>query len=238
MAARLQSIFQSLNLKYLTTNDWSGVDKQTRKSKEGRIAGRIVGVEPRRCPEGHMLEGEYGLFATKHFDPCDVIGEYVGVIQRAETPYCADLHGRCEDDSLGVNSEKEGNELRFINDFHGIADCNNVSMRRCFIDSLPRVLIVCERAIEEGEEILTSYGEGYCKAWLGKSLAVSSVLGKSKPESLMADVAQSSSAALPVPINGAGAAAVGKTHVAPDTVYSHCDVGGDVAVVVEAAVIQ
>lgn len=200
MAARLQAIFKSLDLKYLSSNDWSQVDKQTRKSKEGRIVGRIDGVEARICPEGHLLAGSYGLFATKKYDPFDVIGEYCGVITRKNTAYCADLHGIYTDDCWGVDSEKSGNELRFMNDHRNIADSPNVNMRRCFIDTQPRVLVVCLRTIEIGDEILTHYGDGFYDLYItNKGVDVKPGMEKTATETAPTVAESSSSSSLSSP---------------------------------------
>lgn len=216
MSSKIQSIFQSLNIKYLTTNDWSGVDKQTRRSKQGRIVGRIDGVEPRLCPEGHILAGQYGLFATKKFDVFDVIGEYTGVVSRENSDYCADLHGLRTDDCLGVDSKNEGNELRFMNDNRGIADSYNVDFKRCFIDTYPRILVVCTKPIEEGEEILTHYSDGFYDHYILKKDEDTKAANSSKT---VVAVPTSTPDVSPVPIPGAGAVLVSK--VTLDSVYSH-----------------
>lgn len=194
MAAKLQSIFESLGLKYLSSNDWSQTDKQTRKTKGGRYPGYVEGVEARRCPPGHLLAGEYGLFATKRFEPTDVLGEYVGIITEKSSAYCAELHYNFS--KLGVDSEREGNELRFMNDYHGIAEINNVNMQRCYIGELPRVLIVCEKVIEVGDEILTSYGQAYIDSWILKKCPASK-----KQQALSAGTGSSSGKAESIPIN-------------------------------------
>jgi len=230
MAGKVTSIFQSLNLTYRSSNNWLTVDKNERKNIN---IGHIEGVEPRRCPPGHILEGEYGLFATKKFEPGDVIGEYVGVVHRGSSPYVADLHCYSTEvhSDLGVDSLQEGNELRFMNDYHGIAAINNVNMHRCFIDTFPRVLIVCEKAIGVGDEILTSYGEGYINYWILKKGRADYV-----PAGIVAKHSKTLHTAenyatpgqrgelLPIHVAGAGAAVwVNKAKAVPDTVYSHCE---------------
>lgn len=65
-------------LKYLYSNKWDkSVDDET---KQGTRRFEITGVEVRDLPEGHVLHGEQGLFATKKFERFDVIAEYTGQI--------------------------------------------------------------------------------------------------------------------------------------------------------------
>ena len=58
--------------KYLIANNWGKISKAD-KDKVRRT--HIHGVEVRDLPVGHLLHGEQGLFATKRFDVCDIIGE-------------------------------------------------------------------------------------------------------------------------------------------------------------------
>lgn len=58
--------------------------------------------------------------------------------------------------------------MRFINDFHGIAEQQNVTFRRVFVDTTPRIMVVCKRDINIGEELLTSYGDAYVNRFLRK----------------------------------------------------------------------
>ncbi len=158
----IKSVFDKLDLEYISTNNWDNIPKAIRKSSEIRVQGRIHGVEPRKLEHPHPLAGEYGLFAsTKRFEMCDVVGEYCGVVTtNNEGHYCASLD--FGQSLYCVDAEFKGNEMRFINDFHGIKDSPNVTMRICHVDSIPRILIVCLRTIEIGEELLLSYGDLYC----------------------------------------------------------------------------
>jgi len=58
--------------KYLIANNWGKISKAD-KDKVRRT--HVHGVEVRDLPVGHLLHGEQGLFATKRFDVCDIIGE-------------------------------------------------------------------------------------------------------------------------------------------------------------------
>jgi hypothetical protein len=40
-------------------------------------------------------------------------------------------------------------------------------MKRCHVEELPRIMLVCKRNIEVGEEFLLDYGSGYVKEFLG-----------------------------------------------------------------------
>lgn len=162
----VQDLFQSLKIKYLSSNDWSQVDRSVRRTREGKLAGRIDGVEVKLLPSGHPLAGSYGLFATKRFECCDIVGEYVGVITRDEGPYVLDLHGQGTSDCLGINGEFSGNEMRFMNDFRGLGPEQNVVWKRAYIDTLPRVLVISTKTIEVGEEILTCYGDEFFNVFI------------------------------------------------------------------------
>ena len=108
----------------------------------------------------NILHNQFGLFATKYFDEYDVIGQYTG---KLVTP---NKTGRyvAYSENCGIDANNIGNELRFINDYRNIAPTMNVVFKTTYIDKKPRVLFVVTRNIQEGEQLLTDYGEGYWKA--------------------------------------------------------------------------
>ena len=100
---------------------------------------------------------------------CDVIGEYTGRIVGEEVlkgHYLATLEDLPQEQSLGIDAEKVGNEMRFINSYLNIAFSPNVTMRTTYINTYPHLMIVCTRDIDIGEEILLDYGEAYNKEFL------------------------------------------------------------------------
>jgi hypothetical protein len=62
---------------------------------------------------------------------------------------------------LGVDGEKCGSEMRFINDYRNISDECNVIMRTVYIGTYPKLVIVCTKDIEVGDEFLLDYGSWY-----------------------------------------------------------------------------
>ena len=171
-------------LTYLTSNDWSLVSDAQRK----RVArtNSLAGVEVRVLPPDHMLKGQMGVFATKHFSCFDIVGEYTGTV--VPPGHKCWVHGPRyravleEVVGLDVDAAKSGNELRFVNSFVGLGDTYNVAMSEGWIDGLPRVLFVCTREIAVGEELLTDYGVGYCleTAPNGKPYATAAAKAKAK----------------------------------------------------------
>ena len=167
-STEVKSIFQSIEIEYISKNDWSGVKKSERNSNEVRARGFVPGTESRLLEGDHPLAGEYGLFAAKKFEMFDVIGEYLGDINQCEGHYCAAVsYSQCKSQEYSVDGGKKGNELRFINDYHNIASGPNVIMKDVHLDTYPCIVIVCVRDIEIGEEILVSYGPNYCSKYLG-----------------------------------------------------------------------
>lgn len=158
-------------VKYRTTNDWSGVSAE---QKDGCKRHRAKGVEGRLLPLGHPLCGEYGLFATQRFDRFDVIGEYVGKVVNPDTTghYVAALEDGLHDSSLGLDAERTGNEMRFINSYIGVAERPNAIMKTVYINSLPHIVVICTETIQPGEEILFDYGEDYNNAYLRQKATV------------------------------------------------------------------
>ena len=69
-------------------------------------------------------------------------------------------------DSLGLDAQDCGNELRFINSYLNVDFGPNVTMRTVYINTYPHICIVCTKDIEIGDEFLLDYGEAYNKAFL------------------------------------------------------------------------
>jgi hypothetical protein len=80
--------------------------------------------------------------------------------------YCACLEDKPFDETLSVDAQTCGNEMRFINAFQGIGEKANVKMRTAYINTVPHILILCTEDIEIGEELLLDYGEEYTKTYM------------------------------------------------------------------------
>lgn len=44
--------------------------------------------------------------------------------------------------------------------------CPNVSMRTAYVDMLPKLMLVCTRDVEIGDEFLLNYGDNYSNAYI------------------------------------------------------------------------
>ena len=169
-------------VKFTTSNIWP--DSFTLKEIGTYCRDNTPGVIVCDLPPGHPLhgKGEMGLFASKEFEPFDVIGSYTGSYVNADTRgfpnsslvtsghYLAQLEmPRGQNGKrvqLGINAESCGNEMRFINSYLNIADVPNAIMKTTFIDREPHVVVVCTRHIDILEEILLDYGEAYHQTYL------------------------------------------------------------------------
>jgi len=158
-------VWKEIDVKCTQSNLWNSIPKE---KKEACRRHKPKGVEVRKLPKGHFLHGQYGLFATERFSRCDVIGEYCGKIVGDDVNghYVAALEDKGHDDSLGINAEYIGNEMRFINSYLNIGFKPNVTMRTAYVDTLPHIVIVCYEDIEIDDEILLNYGDAYNKAYL------------------------------------------------------------------------
>jgi hypothetical protein len=151
-------IWQSGKVKYLTRNQWTPSIPQAKR--EACKRERPWGVEVRDLPKEHFLHGEQGLFAIAKFSKCDVVGEYTGKIVDSNVfgHYVAALEDKGTDESLGIDAQTCGNEMRFINSFLNIAFEPNVTLRTVYMGGMPHLLVICLRDIEIGEEFLLDYG--------------------------------------------------------------------------------
>lgn len=157
--------FVELGVRYVHSNQWHGVSKEE-KEKCRRFC--VKGVEARKLGPDHVLCGQYGLFAVEKFSKFDIIGEYTGKIvgSNVNGHYVAALEDKGHDDSLGIDAQNMGNEVRFINSYLNVAFKANVTMRTAYVDTYPHILIVCTEDIYPGDELLLDYGEAYNKAYL------------------------------------------------------------------------
>lgn len=161
-------VWSSGHLKYIHHNIWS--PKISQSVKEGTRRYRIHGVEVRDVPPGHFLfgTGQQGLFAVTKFSKYDVLGEYAGKIVGNDVSghYVAALEDKAHADSLGIDAETHGNEMRFINSYLNINFGPNVTMRTVYINTYPHIVLVCTQDIDVGDELLLDYGDAYNRAYL------------------------------------------------------------------------
>jgi hypothetical protein len=158
-------VWRSGKVTYTPINVWSDIAPSR---IEACKRCKPKGVEGHLLTAPHPLKGEYGLFATQKFSRFDVVGEYVGRVVNSEVTghYVAALEDTTHDESVGLNAEFEGNEMRFINSYMGVAERSNAVMKTAYIDFLPHIIIICTEDILPGQEILLDYGEEYNNAYL------------------------------------------------------------------------
>lgn len=89
------------------------------------------------------------------------MGEYTGrvVDDSINGHYVAALEDKTLNESLGINAEHCGNEMRYINSYLNIDFEANVSMRTVYMNTYPHIVIVCTKDIEVGDELLLDYGK-------------------------------------------------------------------------------
>lgn len=156
--------------KHITSNTWPR-SSFGRKLKKRAARPWIRNVEIRELQSPHPLAGQLGLFAAATFRQFDVLGEYCGEVFDADDggEYATYLENRDEKYALGVDAQHEGTEARFINHYAGITEENkpNVVMKVTYVEELPRVMIVCMRDIQVGEEFLLQYSDEYVQEYIG-----------------------------------------------------------------------
>lgn len=152
--------------KYINTNTWPR-SSRGRKLKKSANRSFIHGVEIRRLEDPHPLSGQLGLFAAQRFEKFDILGEYCGEVYDGVggSEYATFLEDRRKKYALGVDATLFGNESRFINHFEGIAKDPNVIMKIAYVEGIPRVMIVCKKDIEIGEELLFKYSDEFAREY-------------------------------------------------------------------------
>ena len=154
----------------ISANVWprTGPGKEMRKRAS---RSSMHGVEMRLLEPPHLLAGQFGLFAARPFSQFDIVGEYCGEVVPATNNKQQhwEYQARLEDKDvfpLGVDAEHRGNECRAINHFENIGEEPNVIMKICYVEELPRVIILCTRDLAMGEEFLLNYGDDYADAYI------------------------------------------------------------------------
>jgi hypothetical protein len=133
------------HIKFTTENVYSKRLPKGLKEKMRRYT--IKGVEIRELPAGHVLCGEKGLFATRKFEMCDIVGEYCGRVVDDETSghYVAALEDKLTAESVGLDGGECGSECRYINCYIGIGDAANVAMKTVYVSTYPHIAIGTDR---------------------------------------------------------------------------------------------
>jgi hypothetical protein len=148
------------DIQYTSVCDWAGIkSKHYKKNYINGIEIKII-TDP-----SHIVCGERGVFAEKEFKVGDIIGQYTGKIVTSDAfgKYVASL--KTDDDLLGVDAENTGNEMRFINDYRNIKPEPNCQLSHTSVDGKPIVLVCVVKQINENDELLLNYGEGYWKSF-------------------------------------------------------------------------
>ena len=107
--------------------------------------------------KNHPARTQYGLFAIKELKQYQILGEYTGVVinKYMNGDYIASFSNISM--SLGVNAEKIGNEMRYINHYKNIKNRPNCKFEQTYIQGKPAILIVIIDNIKKDEEILIDY---------------------------------------------------------------------------------
>ncbi|KAJ1456675.1 hypothetical protein M885DRAFT_616042 [Pelagophyceae sp. CCMP2097] len=152
------------NAVFRNVNEWE-VD-----SVPHRVAS-LPGLVVRRIDaETHPCHGEHGCFATRRWEPFEILGPYVGIVRppAVEGGFVVALQTDVpHTESLSLDATHQGNELRYVNDYRGCGDGANVSLQSAVVDTLPMQFLVVTRPVGHGEEFLTDYGEEYWAVLLG-----------------------------------------------------------------------
>ena len=152
------------SIQYTSCCDWKGIkSKYYKKNYINGIDIRII------SDPTHIVCGERGVFTEKEFKVGDIIGQYTGKIVTSEEfgKYIASL---CtDDDLLGIDAENMGNEMRYINDHRNIKPKPNCKLSHTSVDGKPVILVVVINHINENDELLLDYGNGYWESFAQKN---------------------------------------------------------------------
>lgn len=133
-------------------------------------------VEIRVIPKGHaayVSRKSRGLFCVKPIKKGEIIAEYSGRLCSHDEKSKKSRYLLKLGNNLYIDAKKFGNEARFINDYRNIATKANVEFAKGSyspfsyksIPSNHKAVVRALKDIENDEEILIDYGEGYCKKW-------------------------------------------------------------------------
>ena len=148
------------NLHYKNFLDYTGVKISKKPFIEGVEIRRINNIS-------HPVNNHFGLYATKEWEPIEIVGQYTGELKTGDVGgrYVASITPYTTHSLYHIDAENIGNEMRFINDYRGISSEPNVKLTSTFIDRLPRVIVITIKPIHIDEELLLDYGEDYWKCY-------------------------------------------------------------------------
>jgi len=125
------------------------------------------------CEESHAAYPGMKAVFNQDLSPNTVLGIYGGVIRTEDVEEGPDTDGHIsfltqlyssdnKETPFYVDATDRGNELRFINDYNGIADDANCLLRRSFDhNGAPITIVKTRRRVKRGEEALISYGKEF-----------------------------------------------------------------------------
>jgi len=125
------------------------------------------------CEENHPAYPGMKAVFKKELKPNTVLGIYGGVLRTEDVEEGPDTDGYIsfltqlyspdnKETPFYVDATEHGNELRFINDYHDVADDSNCLLRRSFDhNGAPITIVKTRRRVKRGEEALLSYGEEF-----------------------------------------------------------------------------
>lgn len=125
------------------------------------------------CEENHAAYPGMKAVFKQDLSPNTVLGIYGGVLRTEDVDEGPDTDGHIsfltqlyspdnKETPFYVDATEHGNELRFINDYNGIADDSNCLLRRSFDhNGAPITIVKTRRRVKGGEEALLSYGEEF-----------------------------------------------------------------------------
>lgn len=149
------------SVRFLASNEWTVEKKPHRRL-------RIPGIEARLIDEtGHPCRGQLGVFAMRAWERFEIVGEYVGMVKAptVEGAYVLALQSDLpQTEALSLDAGDAGNELRFVNDFRGVATGANVAFRSTTVNGLPVRMLVVLEDLAYGAELLVDYGFDYWSA--------------------------------------------------------------------------
>lgn len=114
--------------------------------------------------KNHPCYTQSGLFSTKKWQENEIVGEYRGEIidiYNSKKGFHSDYFAGFNVDGLqgiGIDAQEVGNEMRFINHYKGISNEPNVKFVNYMDGIFIRIMVVCIREINVGEELVVDYG--------------------------------------------------------------------------------
>ena len=126
---------------------------QTKDFDKGYIVKKIN-------DKNHPCYNQFGLYATRDWQPFEIINEYTGElvnIYEKQSNYTVGFqkNGFL---GLGIDAQECGNAMRFINHYGGIHDKEpNVKYETVVNEDFIRIYVICIKPIGENDEILADY---------------------------------------------------------------------------------